>query len=196
MDVIAKTIYALRQLEYNIDREAVKQLRSAIETAHVVTLTGVGKSFGVAQLGASLLQSVGCHATAIHTTDLLHGGLGTALMAKSNVVIFISHSGETAEVLEAQRIVEGRAWGTVITAAVTGNQQSELFERCTIALGYKIDEDGSIHGTIPTVSVAVQLVIINALVCDMANLLTPQELGACHPGGTLHEKYEEKIHND
>lgn len=196
MDVISKTVYALRQLERNIDHGLVKQLREAIDLTRVVTFTGVGKSFGVAQLGASLLQSVGYHATAIHTTDLLHGGLGTILAVEHSVVIFVSHSGETTEILDALYIVERQTQDRVITVAVTGNQQSELAERCTIALGYRIDEDGSIHGTIPSVSVAVQLAIINTLVCDIANLLTPQELGACHPSGALHEKYEEKIHND
>lgn len=195
MDVIAKTIYALRQLEYNIDHEAVKQLREYIKLANVVTLTGVGKSFGVAQLGASLLQSVGYHAAAIHTTDLLHGGVGMISSVQRNVMIFVSHSGETTEVLDARHVAYRHGGENIATVAVTGNQQSELAERCNIVLGYHIDEDGSKHGTIPTVSVAVQLAIINALVCDMANLLTPEELGACHPGGTLHEKYEEKIHN-
>jgi len=194
VDVISKTIYALRQLEYNIDDKAVKQLRERIELTGVVTLTGVGKSFGVAQLGASLLQSVGYHASAIHTTDFLHGGLGTISRIDRNVIIFISHSGQTEEVLDAQHIAELHSSnGSIITAAVTGNHQSELAERCNIALTYQIDEDGSKHGTIPTVSVAVQLAILNTLVCNVADALTTEQLGSYHPGGTLHEKYEEKI---
>ena len=193
MDVISKTILALRWLDCNLDLDAVKRLHEHIELIGVVTLTGVGKSFGVAQLGASLLQSVGYHASAIHTTDLLHGGLGTISRIDRNVIIFISHSGQTEEVLHAQHIAEFHSGNRILTAAVTGNHQSELAERCNIALTYKIDEDGSKHGTIPTVSVAVQLAILNTLVCNTADALTTEQLGSYHPGGTLHEKYEEKI---
>jgi arabinose-5-phosphate isomerase len=192
VDVISKTIYALERLERNLDHQVIKQLREFIELTGVVTLTGVGKSFGVAQLGASLLQSVGYRASAIHTTDLLHGGLGMISKIEHNVVIFISHSGETYEVLDARNIIEQHAGDKVITATVTGNHQSELAERCKIALAYRIDEDGSKHGTIPTVSVAVQLAIINALVCSTADVLTAEQLGSYHPSGMLYEKYKEK----
>ena len=194
MNVIAKTAHALKKLDYNLDLEAVKQLREFIELTNVVTLTGVGKSFGVAQLGASLLQSVGYHATAVHTTDLLHGGMGTISCISGNVIIFISHSGQTSEVLDAQSVAEQYGGdGNIITAAVTGNEQSELAERCNIVLGYRIDEDGSRHGTIPSVSLGVQLAIISTLVCKTADALTAEQLGSYHPSGTLHDKYEEIV---
>lgn len=194
--IINRTASALVELDQYLNRNAVRILREFIDLTRVVTFTGVGKSFGVAQLGASLMQSVGYHASAVHTTDLLHGSLGGVAQIEHNVVIFISHSGKTSEVLSALSAIEQYATGKVITAAVTGNRQSELAERCNIALDYRISADGSNHGTIPTVSVAVQLAIINTLVCDVANLLTAEQLGSYHPGGALHDRYEEKISHE
>ena len=191
--IIGKTLIALQDLGLNLDRKAITDVRNSIEMSRVVTLTGVGKSFAVAQVGATLLQSVGYHATAVHSTDMLHGGLGTLSRIQWGTVILISHSGITREVLGVLDSIDEHARAMIYTVAVTGNHQSELAERCKIALPYKIDEDGSKHGTIPTVSVAVQLAIINSIVCEAADQLTTETLASFHPGGTLHTKYEEKI---
>lgn len=190
--VISKTILALQYLDYDLDRKAVAHVGNFIEMSRVVTLIGVGKSLAVAQLGASLLQSVGYHATAIHATDMLHGGLGMLSRIQWGTVIFISHSGITQELISVLNAIEEHGRGMTYTVAVTGNHQSELAKRCKIALSYQIDEDGSKHGTIPTVSVAIQLAIINSIVCKAADQLTTETLASFHPSGALHEKYEEK----
>lgn len=189
--IIGKTALALQHLDYNIDREAVAHALNAIEVSRVVTLTGVGKSFIVAQLGASLLQSVGFQAAAVHATDMLHGSLGMLSQVQWGTVVFVSHSGETREVLNVLKSIKEHGRDLITTVAVTGNHQSDLAERCKIALSYRIDEDGSKHGTIPTVSVAVQLAIINAIVCKAADTQTAEQLGSFHPGGKLHDVYEE-----
>lgn len=191
MNVIAKTAYALNQLEYNLDFDAVKNVCEIMASTHTVTLTGVGKSLIVAQMGASLLQSVGFQASAVHATDMLHGSLGVLSKTEYNTIIFVSHSGETEELLDVMDSIETYGRDLIATVAVTGDHQSTLAERCKIALAYHIDEDGSKHGTIPTVSVAVQLAIINMIVCEIADWLTTEQLGSFHPGGSLHKRYEE-----
>lgn len=156
-----------------------EQLLEALRLNKTV-LTGVGKSYIVAQLGASLLQSVGCNATAIHATDMLHGGLNI----KPDVIITISHSGETAETLAVMDFI-----CDAVSVAITGGLDSQLSFASSKTLHYDIERDGSKHGTIPANSVLEQVKILNEIVCALADEMTKEELAAGHPGGSLGKVY-------
>lgn len=164
----------------------VKRLKS-----EPVVLTGVGKSFQIAQLGASLLQSVGCNAVAIHATDMLHGGLNflpsTALF-KSGVLIAISHSGETREVVDVVQRVKER----VYTVGLVGSLESDLGFLTDSQLSYDIVKDGSKHGTIPAQSVMEQVRWLTYVTCEIADGMTKEQLAVGHPGGSLGRKYDGK----
>ena len=160
--------------------------------APMTVLTGVGKSYIVAQLGASLLQSVSVPAVAVHATDLLHGSLG--LLARGGNLIAVSHSGRTAEVLAALSSVHRDSVGGVFVRRIMitgGDVPSARIADETF--GYDIDRDGSIHGTIPTKSVAAQLHIINDWVEDIANLNTTDMLHRNHPAGDLAGVYRKGL---
>lgn len=155
-----------------------------------VVLTGVGKSYDAARLGASLLQSVGVTAVSIHATDMLHGGLNflpQAGSAGTGVVIALSHSGETREVLEMIPHVKKRA----ALIGITGNGESTLARQSDAVLAYTISRDGSKHGTIPAASVLEQVTWLTKITCDLADQMTAEELGAGHPGGALGAVYEQ-----
>jgi len=150
---------------------------------HVV-LTGVGKSYHVAELGASLLQSVGVWATAISATDLLHGSLN--ILSRGGTLVALSHSGETEEVigiLQAQR-------KNVVQILITSNEKSTAAWSSDITLDYTCKVDGSKHGTIPAVSTIAQLMWINEIVCTIADMLPVSSLAAGHPDGALAARYE------
>lgn len=160
--------------------------------APITVLTGVGKSFIVAELGASLLQSVAIPAVAVHATDLLHGSLG--LLARGGNLIAVSHSGRTAEVLAALSSVHFDSVGGVFVHRVlitNGEPASKRIADETIT--YSIEQDGSIHGTIPTKSVAAQLGIINGWVEDIANTRSLAELHRNHPAGDLAGVYRRSL---
>jgi arabinose-5-phosphate isomerase len=153
-----------------------------------VILTGVGKSYDVARLGASLLMSVGCTATAVHATDMLHGGLN--FLPKSDddeegVVIAFSHSGGTREVLGIVPHLVDRA----MLIGVTSNVESSLADEADRVFIYHVDRDGSRHGTIPAYSLIEQVRWISNLACDLADRMTTEELAAGHPGGALGKAY-------
>lgn len=151
-----------------------------------VLVTGVGKSFIVAELAASLLRSVGVRAIACHATDVLHGDLNYLPRdGRNSVVVGISHSGQTPELLEA--LAAARQRDTfVITIASRTNDYSDVW------LGYDLERDGSMHGTIPTASVTAQLAWINEIVCAIADDVSNHDLHAGHQHGALSSIYQER----
>lgn len=163
---------------------AVRMIKGAPDSTVVVT--GVGKSFIVAQLAASLLRSVGVRATATHATDVLHGDLNfLPRNGRGAVVIGISHSGQTIELLDALAAARKRD-AFVITIASTTNPWANVW------LGYDLERDGSKHGTIPTASVTAQLAWVNEIVCAIADDVSNYDLLAGHQHGALGSTYTER----
>lgn len=190
-DVIVDSIDALRSI---IDAE--RQLPADWLTwfqSNKIVLTGVGKSFDVASLGASLLQTVGKTAVAIHATDLLHGGFGVLTPGCTSTLVLLSNSGRTREVLDVATYVRQlRVHGRIIrTVAITGSLgDNVLMGRVNHVLEYTVGYDGSRHGTIPTVSTTAQLAWLNVIACAEADLQSAEALALGHPSGTIAAVYE------
>lgn len=191
VDVLVNSINAIRSVLDNQTHLPCDWL-TWFQSPRVV-LTGVGKSFEVARLGASLLQSVGLATQAIHATELLHGGFGVFYPGSTSTLVLLSHSGRTREVLEVKaQIPSLRRNGRVIrTVAITGAlSDNELAAQTQHVMWYECQRDGSTHGTIPTVSTTAQLAWLNVVACAQADLLTPEQLAVSHPAGNLARVYE------
>jgi len=191
-DVIVDSIDALRSV---IDWQATlpTDWLTWFNTNKIV-LTGVGKSYDVASLGASLLQTVGKPALAIHATDLLHGGFGILTPGCTSTLVLLSNSGRTREILNVieyvrQLRVHGRIIRTVAVTRYTG-PNNELAQRTDHILSYRSDFDGSRHGTIPSVSTTAQLAWLNMIACATANAQSAENLALGHPSGHLADVYE------
>lgn len=191
VDVLVDSIHAIRSIVDSLDILPADWL-TWFQSSKVV-LTGVGKSFDVAQLGASVLRSVGLAAQAIHATELQHGGFGVFYPGCSSTLVLLSHSGRTREVfdvLEYVRVLRnnGRVIRTVgITMIYQDNPLALRVQHC---MGYSSIVDGSRHGTIPTVSTTAQLAWLNVVACAQADLLSREQLALNHPAGTLATIYE------
>lgn len=164
------------------------------EAPRPVILTGVGRSFTVAQHGAGLLATVGVHAVACHATDLLHGGLGLVPRVgfpscERATVIMISHSGRTSELQVVGEQLHSQGDFTYGKIVITGSDNPPVAKNADIVLGYEAPADGSAHGTIPSVSVTAQLAWLNVIACRHADILTVDQLGSSHPGGRLGVHY-------
>lgn len=163
--------------------------------ANRIVLTGVGKSYDVARLGASLWQTVGLPAQAIHATDLLHGGFGLFTPQWTTTLVLLSNSGQTREVLDVVEHVwqlqRQGAGHSIRTVAVTRmSEANALAARVANILYYRCDVDGSRHGTIPSVSITAQLAWLNVVACGIADTQTRETLALGHPAGNLATIYE------
>lgn len=161
---------------------AVSLIDSARAEGGRVHVTGVGKPEHVARYGAGLLASVGTPASFLSATETVHGSAGQVV--RGDIVIAISNSGETAELLAAAGAV--RALGAQLIA-VTGAPKSSLAKLAAVVLDASVAQEGGGLGLAPRASVAAELLVVAALsaALEHARGFTRAEYHARHPGGVL-----------
>jgi arabinose-5-phosphate isomerase len=147
-----------------------------------VVTVGVGKSGHIAQKAAATLTSTGTTAIFLHPSDALHGGMG--LVAEGDVCLFVSNSGETAELLELLPYMQHKGARVV---AVVGNTLSALARRADAALDASVEQEACPLNLAPTASTTVALAVCDALAMTLMSLkqVTAEDFALNHPGGTL-----------
>ena len=155
IEILRAEADAINNAASNIDRESVENaldlLRSC--TGKVVVI-GVGKSGVIAQKIAQTLTSTGTMAVFVHPSDALHGGLG--VISSSDVVIALSNSGETDEILAIMPTIERRG---VSIISIVGNTSSTLARRSDIVLDASVSKEACPLNLAPTASTTVALAI-------------------------------------
>ncbi|MBV8855774.1 MAG: KpsF/GutQ family sugar-phosphate isomerase [Acidobacteria bacterium] len=154
-----------------------------------VVAVGVGKSGHIAQKAAATLTSTGTTAVFLHPSDALHGGMG--LVTEGDVCLFVSNSGETAELLELLPYLHGRA----PVLAVVGNTASALARRADVVLDASVDKEACPLNLAPTTSTTVALAVCDALAMALMSVkkLTPEDFALNHPGGRLGKRLTVKV---
>ena len=150
-----------------------------------VHVTGIGKPEHVARYAASLLSSTGTPATFLHGTEVVHGSAGQVVAG--DVVIAISNSGETRELLAAVETV--RKLGARLVA-VTGDPASSLARAADVVLDAGVAREGGGLGLAPRASVAAELLVLAALsaALEEAGGFSRGDYHARHPSGALGKK--------
>jgi len=175
-DAIGKTAARLRPEE--IDR-VITVLSNC---KGKVVLLGVGKSGIIAQKIAATMTSSGTAAIYLHPSDALHGGLG--ILTSNDVVVMLSNSGETDELLQLLPYVKRR---NVPLIAIVGKLKSTLVERADAILDASVDQEACPLNLAPTASTTVALAIGDALAMTLmrAKGLTEDDFASNHPAGQL-----------
>jgi len=147
-----------------------------------VVLLGVGKSGIIAQKIAATMTSSGTAALYLHPSDALHGGLG--IVTADDVVIMLSNSGETGELLELLPYLKRRQ---VPLVAIVGNVKSSIAQRADAVIDASVDQEACPLNLAPTASTTVALAIGDALAMTLmqAKGLTETDFASNHPGGQL-----------
>lgn len=157
-------------------------LRLLVDCKGKVIVTGVGKSGVIAQKIAQTLTSTGTMAVFVHPSDALHGGLG--VVASDDVVIALSNSGETEELLAILPTFKQRR---VAIISIAGNLESTLANQADAVLDASVDKEACPLNLAPTASTTVALAIGDALAMALmeAKGLTSEDFAANHPAGQL-----------
>ncbi len=147
-----------------------------------VIVVGVGKSGVIAQKIAQTMTSTGTIAFFVHPSDALHGGLG--IIAKDDVAIVLSNSGETEELSAILPSLKRR---TSALVAIVGNTDSSLARQADVVLDASVDQEACPLNLAPTTSTTVALAIGDALAMAVmdAKGLTAEDFAANHPAGQL-----------
>lgn len=147
-----------------------------------VLVTGVGKSGLVAQKIAASLTSVGLMSVYLNPLDALHGDIG--VVRDGDVIIMISNSGETTELLAVIPYVKKR---DVQLLGILGKTKSAIGERCDLALDASVEREASPIGQVPTSSTAVAMAIGDALTVAWmtAKGVSVNDFAMNHPAGSI-----------
>jgi len=182
-DIALEELGALRErLAPQAYAEALALIRAAEAAGGRVHVTGVGKPEHLARYGASLLASTGTPAQFLHATETVHGSAGQ--MVAGDVVIAISNSGTTGELLAAVATLKALG-GRII--AITGGLESPLAHAADVTLDAGVAREGGGLGLAPRASIAAELLVLAALSTGLetARGFTRAEYHARHPGGRL-----------
>jgi arabinose-5-phosphate isomerase len=155
--------------------------RCAEERAKLV-ITGVGKSGIVARKIAATFSSIGLMAIYLNPLDALHGDLG--VVAPEDVVLLLSNSGETQELLEILPHLRRRGTARI---ALVGRLESTLARDCDVVLDGSVDREVCPLNLAPTASTAVAMAIGDALAAVWMERrgISPQDFALNHPAGSL-----------
>jgi arabinose-5-phosphate isomerase len=162
-----------------------KAVELILKTKGRVVLSGMGKSGHIANKIAATFASTGTPAFSIHPGEASHGDLG--MIAKDDVVILLSNSGETKEL---QDIIYYCKRNKISLIGIARNPKSELIEASDVALALpNIPEANNVNA--PTTSTTMMIAIGDAIGVALmeAKDFSNEEYGMFHPGGKLGSQF-------
>lgn len=173
---------ALEQLEASLDESIDRAADLIMGTDRHVIVAGVGKSGHIGQKIAASLASTGTPSFFLHPTEASHGDLG--MVVPGSVVIAISYSGESRELVDLLRYCRGNE---VPVIGMTRAPESTLGRHSNVLLALPVVDEACPNGLAPTSSTTMSLALGDALtIVLMARRgFSREEFGFRHPGGKL-----------
>jgi len=157
-----------------------------------VVLVGIGKSGLVCKKIASTLVSTGTPAFFLHPVEGIHGELG--MLAEGDVVIVLSNSGHSEEILEILPAIRGM---NVPVIALTGNVNSAMARQSDVVIDLRVKEEACPMGLVPTSSTAAAMAVGDALAVVLYTRrgFRAEDFALIHPGGSLGRRLLLKVKN-
>ncbi|OUS30563.1 D-arabinose 5-phosphate isomerase [Thalassotalea sp. 42_200_T64] len=173
---------AVANLHNHIDDEFAKACQLMYSCTGRVIVIGMGKSGHIGGKIAATLASTGTPAFFVHPGEASHGDLG--MVTKEDVVLTISYSGETGEVLAILPVIK-RIGAKLI--AMSGNAKSTMAKLADVHICVDVPIEACPLGLAPTSSTTATLVMGDALAVALLNAkgFTADDFALSHPGGSL-----------
>lgn len=191
-DALQTEADALLRIKRDLGEEFVRAVELILECNGKVIMTGMGKSGLIAKKIAATLASTGTPSFYMHPGEAFHGDLG--MISKGDIVIALSYSGETDEVLKIVPFIHDNG-NTLIS--MTGNCNSSLAKNSDIHLDVKVEREACILHLAPTTSTTAQLAMGDALACALMKVreFTSMDFARLHPGGSLGRRLLMRVGN-
>jgi arabinose-5-phosphate isomerase len=191
-DVLNLEAEAIVELATRIGPEFDRACRLLLECQGRVVVVGMGKSGHIGGKIASSLASTGTPSFFVHPGEASHGDLG--MITPADVVIAISNSGETPEILTILPLVKRIG---VKLVAMTGRPDSSLGHSADVCLDVSVAKEACPHNLAPTASTTTTLAMGDALVVATlgARGFTPSDFARSHPGGSLGRRLLLYVHD-
>jgi len=180
----------LEKLENSLQENFVLAAKLISELKGRLIVTGIGKSGHIGKKMAATFASIGIPSFFVHSTEAVHGDLG--MIKAEDIVIAISNSGETQEVINLLPVFKKRG---IKVIAITGKNDSSLGKNSDIVLNLSCDKEAGPFNLAPTNSSTATLALGDALALTASQIkgFTKEEYALNHPGGSLGKKAREMI---
>jgi arabinose-5-phosphate isomerase len=181
-NVVALEAEALTTLAKRIDESFVQACETILACKGRIVVVGMGKSGHIGGKIAATLASTGTPAFFVHPGEASHGDLG--MITPDDVVLAISNSGTTAEILTILPIIKRMG---VKLISLTGKTDSELAQQSDVALDVGVAKEACPLNLAPTASTTVTLAMGDALAVALLKSrgFTEEDFARSHPGGQL-----------
>lgn len=175
----------LSETAAGLGNEGAAATRMVLDCRGKVVIAGMGKMGHVGRKAAATLCSTGTPAVFLHPGEAFHGDLG--VVSKGDLLIALSGSGETAEVLE---LVPWMRRQEVPVIAVTTRPTSALARVADLVIPLRVDREADPIETAPTASTTVALAICDALAVTVMSCrgFTREQFAELHPKGYIGRK--------
>lgn len=175
----------LEQLDQYINEDFARACALIYACQGKVVVMGMGKSGHIGKKMAATFASTGTPAFFVHPAEASHGDLG--MVSKNDVVIAISNSGESNEILALIPVLKRQH---IALICMTGRPDSAMARVADIHLCVHVPQEACPLGLAPTTSTTATLVMGDALAVSLleARGFTAEDFALSHPGGALGRK--------
>lgn len=170
----------------NLGDDFVRVVEEIVSSRGRLAVTGLGKSGLIGQKLAATLSSTGTPAYFLHAAEASHGDLG--MLCPGDIVLALSFSGESSEVVRLVEFARSRALRTV---AMTGNPASAVGKAADICISVAISREACPLNLAPTASTTAMLAMGDALAMAISEKrgFRAEDFAALHPGGKLGRRF-------
>lgn len=189
-NVFAIEMAGIQKLQDNLGQEFVTLAENIHNCQGRVVWTGMGKSGHICEKVAATMASIGIKAYYMHPAEGLHGDLG--LLTKEDIVIALSNSGETDEVLgllPSMKMIGAKLY------SIVGRKNSTLERYSEVTIVFPEMEEAFLGNLVPSTTTTVSLVLGDALAVVVSKLrgFTSKDFAVFHPNGLLGRKLTMKV---
>ncbi|EKM1507897.1 KpsF/GutQ family sugar-phosphate isomerase [Campylobacter jejuni] len=189
-EVFEKEAQAILDLAKNLDENFNQAINLMLNTKGRCIVSGMGKSGHIGAKIAATLASTGTPSFFIHPGEALHGDLG--MLTSEDVLIAISNSGETEEILKIIPAIKKREIPLIV---MCGKKNSTLVKQGDIFLNIAVEKEACPLQLAPMSSTTATLVMGDALAAALMKVrnFKPDDFALFHPGGSLGRKLLTKV---
>lgn len=171
--------YQINKLKKN--EEKIKKIKKEIrECSGNIYICGVGKSGNMGKNLSDILKSVSIKSNFISPLNMLHGDIG--LLKKNDIIIFLSKSGNTKEIINLIPFIHKKE---ILTIGICCEKNSLFEKECRMNIILPLNKEIGVEKKIPTNSNMIFLIFSNILVSLFSNEISLEEYKNNHPSGNI-----------
>ncbi len=181
---------AIECVAERLDERLVEAVEMLLHMRGRAIVCGIGKSGAVGRKLAATFASTGTAAYFMHAAEAVHGDLG--MVSSQDLVVLITNSGETEEIVRILPIIKRRGAGTI---AICGADDSTVARAADVVLDASVEREACPLNLAPTSSAIAELALGDALAMALmaARGFSVEDFGATHPGGQLGKRVLLKV---